>query len=62
MCQVHQHLCFAHPSCALLEYIPWLRDWMETPAKIVDGFYVAPETPGAGMTPTRKALETINKA
>ena len=62
MCQVHQHLCFAHPACSLLEYIPWLRDWMEAPAKIVDGFYVAPETPGAGMTPSKKALKTINKA
>jgi len=62
MCQVHQHLCFAHPACALLEYIPWLRDWMEAPAKIVDGYYVAPETPGAGMTPSKKALKTINKA
>ena len=62
MCQVHQHLCFAHPACGLLEYIPWLRDWMEVPAKIVDGFYVAPEVPGAGMTPTAEALSTINKA
>ena len=35
---------------------------METPAKIVDGFYIAPETPGAGMTPSKKALKTINKA
>lgn len=61
MCQVHQHLCFAHPSCDLLEYIPWLRDWMETPAKIVDGFYIAPQVPGAGMTPSKNALKTINK-
>jgi L-alanine-DL-glutamate epimerase-like enolase superfamily enzyme len=61
MCQVHQHLCFAHPACSLLEYIPWLRDWMETPAKIEQGWYVAPEIPGAGMTPSKKALETINK-
>ena len=62
MCQVHQHLCFAHPACGLLEYIPWLRDWMEAPAKISGGFYIAPEVPGAGMTPTRKALAEINKA
>ncbi len=62
MCQVHQHVCFAHPSCSLLEYIPWLRDWMETPAKIVDGFYVAPETPGSGMTPNARALREINVA
>ena len=61
MCQVHQHLCFAHPACSLLEYIPWLRDWMQFPAKIESGFYVAPQEPGAGMTPTREALATINK-
>ena len=59
MCQVHQHLCFAHPACALLEYIPWLRDWMEHPAKVEGGRHVAPQAPGAGMTPTRRALETI---
>ncbi len=62
MCQVHQHLCFAHSACSLLEYIPWLRDWMQFPAKIEAGYYVAPQEPGAGMTPTREALATINKA
>lgn len=62
MCQVHQHLCFAHPACSLLEYIPWLRDWMENPARIEAGFYVAPDAPGAGTTPIAKALREINKA
>ncbi|MGB7264190.1 MAG: mandelate racemase/muconate lactonizing enzyme family protein [Terracidiphilus sp.] len=61
MAQVHQHLCFAHPACSLLEYIPWLRDWMEHPARIEHGFYVAPDAPGAGTTPTRRALAEINK-
>jgi len=61
MAQVHQHLCFAHPACNLLEYIPWLRDWMEEPAKIEGGYYVAPAAPGAGMTPSQKALSTINR-
>ena len=61
MCQVHQHLCFAHVACSLLEYIPWLRDWMQFPAKIESGCYAAPEEPGAGMTPTQEALATINK-
>ena len=61
MCQVHQHLCFAHPACSLLEYIPWLRDWMETPAKIVDGFYVAPKVPGAGMTPSRRRSRPLTR-
>ncbi len=62
MCQVHQHVCFAHPACSLLEYIPWLRDWMEAPARIEAGFYVAPDEPGAGMTPSLRALAEINKA
>lgn len=61
MCQVHQHVCFAHPSCSLLEYIPWLRDWMEHPARIEAGNYVAPEVPGAGTTPSRRALAEINR-
>jgi L-alanine-DL-glutamate epimerase-like enolase superfamily enzyme len=62
MAQVHQHLCFAHPACSLLEYIPWLRDWMEEPARIEGGYYIAPNAPGAGTTPTRRALSEINKA
>lgn len=61
MCQVHQHLCRAHPACSLLEYIPWLRDWMEAPAKIEAGCFVPPDASGAGMTPSRKALAEINR-
>jgi L-alanine-DL-glutamate epimerase-like enolase superfamily enzyme len=61
MAQVHQHLCFAHPACSLLEYIPWLHDWMQHPAHIEAGHYIAPDAPGAGTTPTHAALETINK-
>ncbi|MGC6423417.1 MAG: mandelate racemase/muconate lactonizing enzyme family protein [Lentimonas sp.] len=60
MCQVHQHLCNAHPACNLLEYIPWLRDWMKHPAEVKDGFFVNPQTTGAGMEPTEEALEKIN--
>jgi L-alanine-DL-glutamate epimerase-like enolase superfamily enzyme len=61
MVQVHQHLCFAHPACSLLEYIPWLRDWMKHPARVEGGFYVAPEAPGAGMEPNETALKQINR-
>jgi len=61
MAQVHQHLCFAHPACSLLEYIPWLRDWMAEPARIEQGRYVAPTAPGAGTTPTPDALRRINR-
>lgn len=61
MCQVHQHLCFAHPACSLLEYIPWLHEWMEEPARIKAGRFIAPAAPGAGTTPTRRALQEINR-
>jgi L-alanine-DL-glutamate epimerase-like enolase superfamily enzyme len=61
MAQVHQHLSFAHTACDLLEYIPWLHDWMEPPARIQDGYYVAPHAPGAGSTPNQRAFKEINK-
>ncbi|MGA3133692.1 MAG: mandelate racemase/muconate lactonizing enzyme family protein [Terracidiphilus sp.] len=61
MAQVHQHLCFAHPASNLLEYIPWLRDWMELPARIENGYYLAPHAPGAGTTPNLRAFKEINK-
>lgn len=61
MCQVHQHLCFAHPACSLLEYIPWLAPWMKHPARVEDGHFVAPDAPGAGTEPTEEALSTINR-
>lgn len=60
MCQVHQHLCQAHPACSLLEYIPWLKPWMQHPATVKDGAFIAPEAPGAGTEPTKEALEKIN--
>jgi L-alanine-DL-glutamate epimerase-like enolase superfamily enzyme len=34
---------------------------MEHPAQIEEGYYLAPEEPGAGMTPSSKALAEINK-
>lgn len=61
MVQVHQHLCFAHPACHLLEYIPWLHDWMRHPARVENGVYLAPEVPGAGMEPNKAALAQINR-
>jgi len=61
MAQVHQHLCIAHPACNLLEYIPWLSKWMKDPAKVVDGYFVPPQAPGAGMEPTPEALSSINQ-
>lgn len=61
MSQVHQHLCIAHPACSLLEYIPWLRDWMKHPAIVQDGYFEPSQVPGAGMEPTDEALTKINR-
>jgi L-alanine-DL-glutamate epimerase-like enolase superfamily enzyme len=61
MCQVHQHLCFAHPACLLLEYIPWLLEWMAEPARVEAGRFIAPESAGAGTTPNRRAFAEINR-
>ena len=60
MVQLHVHCCLAHPACALLEYIPWLRDWMERPVEVKDGYYVTPTEPGAGTTPSARAFAEID--
>lgn len=57
MMQVHVHLSIAHPACALLEYIPWMRDCFEEPATVADGVFAIPEQPGAGTTLRTGALE-----
>ena len=60
MVQLHTHLCQAHPACDLLEYIPWLKDWMVEPSVTKDGFFELPQAAGAGTEPTAKALKEIN--
>ena len=55
MSQVHVHLSYAHPACAVLEYIPWIRDCFTDPATVVDGHFRLPQEPGAGTTPTEAA-------
>ena len=50
MMQVHLHLAMAHPACAMLEYIPWLRGCFEEPATVESGFFKVPQAPGAGTT------------
>jgi L-alanine-DL-glutamate epimerase-like enolase superfamily enzyme len=57
MMQVHLHLCFAHPACTLLEYIPWLRDCFEEPATVERGYFRRPVLPGAGTTLKPDALK-----
>ena len=62
MMQVHRHLSFAHPSSALLEYIPWTQHCFEEPAIVRDGEFLLPEAPGAGTTLKAGALADFGKA
>jgi L-alanine-DL-glutamate epimerase-like enolase superfamily enzyme len=57
MMQVHLHLALAHPSCVILEYIPWTRRCFEEPATVLHGRFVTPEMPGAGTTLLEEAME-----
>lgn len=61
MSQVHVHLSYAHPACAVLEYIPWIKDCFTDPAEVVDGFFRRPSEPGAGTTPTAAAWERFRQ-
>ncbi|MES2938461.1 MAG: mandelate racemase/muconate lactonizing enzyme family protein [Pseudomonadota bacterium] len=61
MSQVHVHLSYAHPACAVLEYIPWIKDCFTDPAEVVDGSFRLPQEPGAGTTPTEKAWAAYRK-
>lgn len=56
MGQVHVHLAYAHPAAPLLEYIPWIREHFVEPIRVVDGAFVRPQVPGAGMTPLPEAV------
>ena len=62
MSQVHVHLSYAHPACAVLEYIPWIKHCFTEPAEVVQGHFRLPELPGAGTTPTARALADYRRA
>ena len=57
MSQVHVHLAHGHPSVAVLEYIPWIKDAFVEPAEVKDGVFLTPQMPGAGSTPKPEAIE-----
>jgi len=57
MVQVHLQLSLAHPACTILEYLPWLRECFEEPAKVKEGRAMAPQMPGAGTTLRADARE-----
>ena len=57
MMQTHIHTAIGHPSCTMLEYIPWLRECFFEPTTVKDGFFVVPQEPGAGTTLRTDALD-----
>ncbi len=57
MGQIHVHLAMAHPTCNLLEYIPWIRECFEDPIVVRDGLYQPPQLAGAGTTILKSAME-----
>jgi L-alanine-DL-glutamate epimerase-like enolase superfamily enzyme len=61
MMQVHQHVAFAHPSCSLLEYLPWTQRCFVEPARVEDGDFCLPQAPGAGTTLTSSALAQFSR-
>lgn len=61
MSQVHQHLNFSRSPCAVLEYIPWIRECFLEPMTVVDGYFHRPQMPGASTTPTEEAWQRYRK-
>ncbi len=61
MSQIHTHLGFAHQSCMIMEYIPWIKDAFTDPVNVKDGRVIRPEKPGAGTTPKPEAFKKYNQ-
>ncbi|XOV91594.1 MAG: mandelate racemase/muconate lactonizing enzyme family protein [Bacteroidota bacterium] len=61
MSQIHAHISFAHHSCMILEYIPWIKEAFMDPINVKNGLVIRPELPGAGTTPKPEAFEKYNK-
>jgi L-alanine-DL-glutamate epimerase-like enolase superfamily enzyme len=57
MSQIHVHPALAHPACAMLEYIPWLRECFTDPVEVRDGYFERPQQPGVCGALRDDALE-----
>jgi mandelate racemase len=55
--EVSVHLLAATPTGHFLEYVDWADKIVEQPLAIVDGFAVAPDRPGNGLTWDKQAVE-----
>ena len=62
MSQVHVHMSYAHLTCEVMEYIPWIKDCFTEPADVVDGYFKLQQLPGAGTTPSASAWEKYRQA
>ena len=60
--EVSVHLLAATPTCHFLEYVDWADKILEQPLGIVDGFAVAPERPGTGISWNKQAVEKFRIA
>ena len=60
--EVSVHLLAATPTCHFLEYVDWADKIVEEPLKIVDGFALAPQRPGNGLSWDWKAVEKYRMA
>jgi L-alanine-DL-glutamate epimerase-like enolase superfamily enzyme len=61
MSQVHVHLSYAHPACAVLEYIPWIKDCFTDPAEVVDGHFRLPQRAGRRHHADARSLERFSR-
>jgi mandelate racemase len=55
--EVSAHLLAATPTRHFLEYVDWADKIVEAPLEIVDGFALAPDRPGNGLSWDKKAVE-----
>lgn len=60
--EIHVSLCAAVPNSRYVEYIPQLRAVTRSEMQLVDGYAVAPTTPGLGIDWDRDALDNLTVA
>jgi mandelate racemase len=55
--EVSAHLLAATPTCHWLEYVDWAAPILEQPLEVREGFVIAPDRPGNGLSWNREAVE-----
>lgn len=62
MSQVHVHLSYWHPASTILEYIPWILNHFEEPARVQDGAFLRPQQPGASTRVLEDSFSRFGKS